>query len=84
MEDKLRLIEERIDALIGELRRLREENESLRGDALKLRGDNSEMKKRLNQLESEMDSGRTKEGEVRERLRSIIEKIDAIEKMSSQ
>ena len=69
LEEKLRLLEEKVVYLLGELKRLREENATL--------------KSKFHALEGESAKAAERETEIRERLRSIIEKIDAIEQLSS-
>lgn len=95
LEEKLRLLEERITALLGDLKTLRRENKSLQEEnkLLRLRvqeaetvsKENGKLQEKVAELEGEISAGTEKEQEIRERLRTIIEKItDDIEMMSGQ
>ncbi|MBN1867780.1 hypothetical protein JW916_10850 [Candidatus Sumerlaeota bacterium] len=87
--DKLTEIEDKVGRLIQELDRLRQENASLRsasaaaGDkALQvdaLSEENAQLRRRVEELEIEVSDVTEKEQEIRERLRTIIQKIDVLE-----
>jgi len=93
LDEKLQQLEMRVGDLLEDLRRLREENAALQEEIGPLRKkaeehealsqENARLHERLSQFEAEIAATATKEGEVRERLRSIIEKIDALEQTSS-
>ncbi|NQU43475.1 hypothetical protein HQ520_09325 [bacterium] len=89
LEERFRLLEEKVTSLLGELKRLRKENKAQSGEisslreeadeAEKLRAEKDNLTGRVQELENDVASGEAKEEEMRERLRSIIEKIDALE-----
>ena len=92
LEERLHLLEEKVAALLGELKKSRkqtaaqlQEIETLgakagRTDALEK--ENARLAARVKDLEGDLASGEAKEEEIRERLRSIIEKIDSLEDLS--
>jgi uncharacterized protein YlxW (UPF0749 family) len=95
LEQKLHLLEEKISMLLDALKQQRQENKDLqeanrlldlraREEADLLTQENATLQQRIADLESEKDASNTKEQEIRDRLRVIIDKIDAIEQMSTQ
>jgi len=92
LEERLHLLEEKVASLLGELKKLRKQNaaqqqeiETLGAKADRtesLEQENARLLARVKELEGELASGETKEEEIRERLRSIIEKIDSLEDLS--
>jgi chromosome segregation ATPase len=92
LEERLHLLEEKVASLLSELKRFRKQDAaqqqeiqtlSAEADRAKtLEQENAQLQGRIKELEGELASGATKEEEIRERLRSIIEKIDALENLS--
>ncbi|HUT25560.1 MAG TPA: cell division protein ZapB [Sumerlaeia bacterium] len=92
LDEKLQQLETRVSDLLEDLRRLREENAALQEEIGPLRKkaeeyealsqENARLHERVSQFEAEIAASAAKESEVRERLRSIIEKIDALEQTS--
>jgi len=94
LDQKFHLLEEKISALLETLKALRGENKSLQEEnkLLRIRAQEAdalskekvELQRRIGALEGDLSANTGKEQEIRERLRTIIEKIDAIEQMSSK
>jgi regulator of replication initiation timing len=82
LDEKFLLLEERVSSLLDEVKRLRKENASLVQETESLRREADKALEANQELESQLAEGSTKEHEVRERLRLIIEKIDAMEQMA--
>lgn len=86
LEEKFHQLENKLTSLLTEIKRLREENGNLRElaaasaqEADKLRGEIALQSERAEKQAQELEANVSKEEEVRERLRLIIEKIDAID-----
>ena len=82
LDEKFLLLEERVSSLLDEIKRLRRENASLVKETDSLRSEAEKAQEANQDLENQLAEGSTKENEVRERLRVIIEKIDAMEQMA--
>jgi chromosome segregation ATPase len=92
LEERLHLLEEKVASLLGELKKLRKQNAAQQQEigtlgakadrTESLEQENARLLARVKELEGELASGETKEEEIRERLRSIIEKIDSLEDLS--
>jgi seryl-tRNA synthetase len=89
--EQLTAIEDKVARLIQELDRLRQENAALADtlattdgkarDVDAVREENVLLRRRVEELEIEVSDVTEKEQEIRERLRTIIHKIDVLEGM---
>ena len=86
MVDNLSLLEERVDGLLKNLERAHRRNEELRGRVSQLEQEVVQWREKSQQLQRQMDNAQQelvstsgKEDVIRERLRAILERIDAIE-----
>ncbi len=70
--DQFLVLEQKIDALIEYIKRLKEENESMR-EKIRVQED------RITDLNSEIEKLRTERNQVGQRIMSILEKMEKIE-----
>lgn len=94
LEEKLLQLDKKVTSLLAELRRAREENASLRSetdvlkpeaaDAARLREETETQRQKIAALEKEAGECSGREQGFRERLRVIIEKIDALEQTGEE
>jgi len=90
LDEKFRLLETKITVLLDEVIRLRGANGTLRAELQAasqntaeeiqtLLAEKTQYEERIQSLERDLQENASKEQEVRERLRVIIERIDALE-----
>ena len=89
LEEKFHLLEQKVTVLLSGIERVRKENAALRQELAStqeqttkeigdLRGENTRYQAQIAELEGDVEENGTKEEEIRERLRVIIERIDSI------
>ena len=79
MADNLSHLEARVEGLIQHLERALRRNEELRARIAELEGEAGRLRERNSQLEGDANSSADREDQIRDRLRSILGKIDVIE-----
>jgi predicted nucleic acid-binding Zn-ribbon protein len=90
LDEKFGLLETKIITLLDEVKRLRGANAGLRAELTAatqstteqiqvLQAEKAQYEERIQGLERDLQDNASKEQEVRERLRVIIERIDALE-----
>jgi predicted nucleic acid-binding Zn-ribbon protein len=90
LDEKFGLLETKITTLLDEVKRLRGANAGLRAELAAstqstseqiqaLQAEKAQYEERIQGLERDLQENASKEQEVRERLRLIIERIDALE-----
>ncbi len=90
LDEKFGLLETKITTLLDEVKRLRGANAGLRAELTAatqntteqiqiLQAEKAQYEERIQGLERDLQDNASKEQEVRERLRVIIERIDALE-----
>jgi predicted nucleic acid-binding Zn-ribbon protein len=90
LDEKFGLLETKITTLLDEVKRLRGANTTLRAELAActqstteqiqtLQAEKAQYEERIQGLERDLQDNASKEQEVRERLRLIIERIDALE-----
>ena len=93
LEEKLHLVEEKIASLLSELKRLRVENARMQEELMDLRPkaknlvdaqeEIAQLNAKIETLQNDLQDSGVREQEFRDRLRSIIDKIDALEQLPS-
>jgi predicted RNase H-like nuclease (RuvC/YqgF family) len=91
LEEKLHLVEEKISSLLSELKRLRNENARMQEELTDLRPkakalvaaqeEAAQLNAKIQTLQNDLQESGVREQEFRDRLRSIIDKIDALEQL---
>ncbi len=90
--DELEMLEERVETLVNHLERVIKANEELRarlteveeegdGEMQALREQNHKLNERVTELQNELQSAENREDKTRDRLQSILKKIDTMEEV---
>ena len=94
LEEKLLQLDKKVSSLLDELRRSREDTAALRAEtetlkpqaaeAVRLRQESEAQRQRIAALEKDAGDHSERELGFRDRLRTIIEKIDALEQTAEE